>query len=167
MTTDRSRVSRPKPAGSKLLGIVIGLSMLSLVVAWDLVARLDAAGAQAQATVPSPTPEPSPTATRIATSTPWPTLGALFTPEPLAWPTTPATGAANSGADAANNPAVVAQPASFKPVQVQPVDMAPLPTLAPLPQPPAPPPPPPPPSSGGGSSHSSGGGGSSSSSGGS
>jgi len=61
MTTDRPPARKqPTRVGGGFKATLIAFSLMSMVVAWDLVARRDAAKAAAQ---PTATPSPSPSAT--------------------------------------------------------------------------------------------------------
>ena len=142
------RHKRRNKVGDGFKATIVGLSLMSLLIAWDLVARRDAAKALADTSpsAASPTPLPLPTATPWPTLAPPPTLAPLPTLAPV-----PEEMVASSGATAVNAAAISV---SIAP----PPSLSAMPTMAPLPEMPPPPPPPPPPSKGGGGG---GGGGSS------
>jgi hypothetical protein len=135
MTTKKPH---PRKIGDGFKATVIALSLMSLVVAWDLVARRDAATALAKTgtTSASPTPTPQPTATPWPTLTPLPALAPVPTLPPI-------SGVLTAGVTADTRPAV--ENVAVASVNIAPPPSLPeMPTLAPLPEMPAPPPPPPP-----------------------
>jgi hypothetical protein len=141
MTTKKPR---PSKIGDSFKATIIAFSLMSFVIAWDLVARRDAATAlaEANATLPSPTPKSLPTSTPGPTLTPLPSLPPVPTLPPM--PEAPTAGITANTAAIAENIAVGS-------VSIAPPPSLPaMPALAPLPEMPAPPPPPPPSKGGGG-----------------
>ncbi len=165
---------RQSGVGAGLRTALAGISLLGMVVAWDLIGKQEAVNAESQV-ADSPTPEPTwtPTATPLPSPTPWPTLEPLadLSPVPTLKPLSWLEERENEGErDDDDGHSATVSGAEGTVVLPQ---VAPMPTLAPLPELPAPPPPPPPPPAPSSSSKSSkssssgGGGGGSSKSGGS
>ena len=144
--SESQRHKRRNRVGYGFKATIVGLSLMSLLVAWDLGARRDAAKALAD-TGPLAI---SPTPVLLPTATPWPTLSPppTLTPPPTLAPLptlapVPEEMLASTGATAGKAAAISV---SIAP----PPSLSVMPTMAPLPEMPAPPPPPPPPSKGGG-----------------
>lgn len=133
--------ARPKRKPVKFTGTakvtLTALSLLGFIGGWNIIARVE--NQEAQADEPPATPVPQFTPTPVPpTPTPWPTIAAL--PELKPVPTLRPIVTANQQPAAA--PAQIA-PAAPQ-IDIAPIQIAPLPTLAPLPDMPAAPPPPPP-----------------------
>jgi hypothetical protein len=127
MTKKRRAPIKFTAAGKMTLTAV---SLIGFIGGWNVIARLENQPAQAAPANPVPAPIITPTPAGV---TAWPTISPLPAVPPI--PTL-----ALSSSDAARAPEVnVGQV-----LELAPVDLAPLPTLAPLPDLPQAPPPPPP-----------------------
>ncbi len=139
MAAPKNNKRRPaKFTGSAKITIT-ALSMLGFVGGWNMIARIEASEAQAGEPAMAPLPSAQPVtaqAEALPLPTPWPTIAPLpqLAPIPTLVPTLTAAGEV----------AVQVQPVAN--IELAPMQLAPLPTMAPLPPiPEAPPPPPPPP----------------------
>ena len=137
MSTDETRIRRaPKKFTGSAKIMITTFSLIGFVGSWNLIARVENQQAKAsEAPPPSPVlpPTTSTSAAVMPTSTPWPAIAPL--PELPPVPTLRSV--ANSVPEAAINPAIT--------LDIAPIQVAPLPTMAPLPAIPDMPPPPPPP----------------------
>ena len=139
MSTDETRIRRapPKFTGSAKVTLA-AFSLIGFVGSWNLIARVEDRQAKANELPPPPLAPAIAPVVIAPMPTPWPTVAPL--PELQAIPTLRSVA----------NPAIGAAPATeINPVitlDIAPIQLAPLPTMAPLPpMPDAPPPPPPPP----------------------
>lgn len=138
MAASKNNKRRPAKFSGGAKITLTALSLFGFVSGWNVIARMEASEAQAgelAATPPSSSPPPV-SSLGDTVPTPWPTIPAL--PELKPVPTLVPTLTGNGGLNLTVQPAVK--------VELAPVQLAPLPTMAPLPpMPEAPPPPPPPP----------------------
>lgn len=138
MATSNNKKRRPAKFTGGAKVTITALSLLGFVSGWNLIARVEAGEAQAGEPAATPLPGPPPVTSLSDTlPTPWPTIAPLpeLAPIPTLVPTLTTNGAITNQA----------QPA-LDTLDLAPVQLSPLPTMAPLPpMPEAPPPPPPPP----------------------
>ena len=138
MSNDKTVIRRApaKFTGSARVTLA-AISLIGFVGGWNLIARVENQEAQAD-TSPTPPVLPTPSTLAMPTPTPWPAIAPP--PELSPVPTLRSIGnsVANLVPETAPNPVTS--------LEIAPVQVAPLPTMAPLPPvPDAPPPPPPPP----------------------
>ena len=137
MSTDKTRIRR---APSKFTGsarvTLAAVSLIGFVGSWNLIAHVE--NRQAQANEPPPTPVPTIAPVVIAPApTPWPTIAPLADLQPVPTLRSVTNSAIDSVSETAVNPVIS--------LDIAPIQIAPLPTMAPLPAIPDMPPPPPPP----------------------
>lgn len=137
MAESKNKKRRPAKftGGAKIT--ITALSLFGFVSGWNLIARMETSEAQAGGPTATPLPSPQPVTLRDdIVPTPWPTIAPLpqLKPIPTLVPTLTTSGAIT----------VQTQPAVNN-LDLTPVQLAPLPTMAPLPPMPETPPPPPPP----------------------
>lgn len=144
MATKRRKPTKFTTTGKITLTAV---SVIGFIGGWNAIARLENQQAQASEATLSPLPVLTPAAAIPAAPTPWPTVSPL-----AALPPIPTLAPQFSTTDVQTGSQAVAGASPANRVQMAPLQLAPLPTLAPLPavpQAPPPPPPLPPPPAGG------------------
>lgn len=142
MSTDKTRIRRapPKFTGSARVTLA-AFSLIGFVGSWNLIAHVENRQAQANgSSLPTLVPTAPVVIVPTLTPTPWPTIAPLLEFQPVPTLNSVANSTIDAAAETAINPVIT--------LDIAPIQVAPLPTMAPLPaipDMPAPPPPPPPP----------------------